>query len=459
MPDSNESEPRPADRAFRTERDPLGEKRIPDDALYGVQTARALENFRVSRLRIHPALVTAYAEIKRAAAEANVRVGALDAALGDVIVRAATELAAGGWRDQFDLDVFQAGAGTSYNMNVNEVVANRALELLGHARGDHERLSPNDHVNKAQSTNDTMPTAMRVAAVRLLRGLLGALDALAAAFDGKAREFAGLEKSARTHLHDAVPITLGREFGAYAANVRRAAQRLRAAEPALLEVPLGGTAVGTSVNAPEDYPRVVVERLREVTGLDVRAADDRVQSQQSLGDFVALSGSLRGLAVELSKIGNDLRLLSSGPHTGLDEIELPALQPGSSIMPGKVNPAVAEMLTMVCYHVIGHDVAITMCGEAGQLEVNVTMPYAAYALLESLDVMTHAVRTFDEKCARLVRAHPDRLREYAERSVGRAALFNDRLGFLGAAELAKAAIETGQRVEEVAAERGVPERE
>ena len=339
-------------------------------------------------------------------------------------------------------------------MNVNEVVANRALDLLGAERGDHERLNPNDHVNKAQSTNDTMPTAMRVASVRLLRALLAALDGLADAFDGKAHEFADLEKAARTHLHDAVPITLGREFGAYAGSVRRAAARLGALEPALLEVPLGGTAVGTSVNAPDGYPDAVVARLREVTGLDARAAEDRVQSQQSLGDFVALSGALRALAVELSKIANDLRLLNSGPHAGLYEIELPALQPGSSIMPGKVNPAVAEMMNMVCYHVIGHDVAITMCGEAGQLEVNVMMPYVAYALLESTDVLTAAVRTFDEKCVRLVSAHPDRLRDYAERSVGRAALFNDRLGFLGAAELAKRAIETGRRIEEIAAEQG-----
>ena len=459
MSEASSSDAATSRREFRSERDPLGEKAIPADALYGVQTARARENFRVSALRIHPAFVTAYAEIKRAAAEANVQGGTLDPACGDAIARAATEVVDGRWREQFDLDVFQAGAGTSYNMNVNEVVANRALELLGGARGDHERLSPNDHVNKAQSTNDTMPTAMRIAAVRLLRALLDALGGLGEAFDGKAREFADVEKSGRTHLHDAVPMTLGHEFGAYAGSVRRAAGRLGALEPALLEVPLGGTAVGTSVNAPEGYPDAVIARLRAIGGLDVRAAADRVQSQQSLGDFVALSGALRGLAVELSKIANDLRLLNSGPHTGLYEIELPAMQPGSSIMPGKVNPAVAEMLNMVCFHVIGHDVAITMCGEAGQLEVNVTMPYVAYALLESLDVLTHAVRTFDAQCVRLIRAHPDRLREYAERSVGRAALLNDTLGFLGAAEVANAAVESGRRVEEVAAEREAAERD
>jgi aspartate ammonia-lyase len=451
MPHVSDSVPR-ARSTTRIERDPLGEKAVPEGALYGVQTLRSLETFRISRLRVHSALVTAYAEIKRAAIETNVRLGKLDAAKGDAIARAAAELADGRWRDQFDLDVFQAGAGTSYNMNVNEVLANRALELLGHARGDHEKLSPNDDVNKAQSTNDTMPTAIRVAAVRLLRELFAALEALEDAFAGKAREFGSIEKAGRTHLHDAVPMKLGEEFSAWGSSVRRAAARLRVQEATLLEVPLGGTAVGTSVNAHEDYPCLVVERLRAITGLDVRAAENRVQSQQSLGDFVALSGALRGLAVELSKIANDLRLLSSGPHTGFDEIELPATQPGSSIMPGKVNPAVAEMLNMVCYHVIGHDTAITMCGEAGQLEVNVTMPYVAYALLEMLEVMTSAVRTFDERCIRVVRAHPDRCREFAERSVGRAALFNDELGFLGAAKLAERAVETGRRVEELAEE-------
>jgi aspartate ammonia-lyase len=295
-----------------------------------------------------------------------------------------------------------------------------------------------------------MPTAMRVAAVRLARELVTALDGLADGLEDKARALAKVEKSARTHLHDAVPITLGEEFGAWAATVRRATARIRALEPSLLEVPLGGTAVGTSINAHDDYPRVVVERLKKATRLEVRAAENRIQSQQSLGDFVALSGALRALAVELSKIANDLRLLSSGPHTGFDEIELPATQPGSSIMPGKVNPAVAEMLNMVCYHVIGHDVSITMCAEAGQLEVNVMMPYVAHALLESLDVLAVAVRTFDEKCVRVVRAHAERCREYARRSVGRAALYNEELGFLGAAKLAEKAVETGKPVDEVA---------
>lgn len=434
---------------FRIEHDPLGAVRIPVRAMYGAQTARALDNYQISRLRPHPLLITAFAEIKKAAAEANVQTGALDPVLGDAISRAADEIIAGGWRDQFSLDVFQAGAGTSLNMNVNEVIANRALELLGAQRGEHARLHPNDHVNKSQSTNDTMPTAMRTAAARLLRPLTQALDDLAASFTTKADEFADVTKSGRTHLHDAVPMTLGQEFSGYAENIRRAADRLRACEMPLLEVPLGGTAVGTGVNTHPDYSRLAVARLSELTGLPLREARNRFQSMQSLGDFTALSGALRGLAIELSKIANDLRLLSSGPHTGLDEIALPAVQPGSSIMPGKVNPSIPEMLNMVCFHVIGHDTAIAFCGEAGQLELNVMMPYVAYVLCESLEVMTNAVRTFDQKCVRGITAHRERCREYAERTVGLAALLNEERGFMGAAELAQRAMQSGRSIQEL----------
>jgi aspartate ammonia-lyase len=439
----------------RVEKDPLGEKEVPEEALYGVQTARALENFRISRLRVHPALITAFAEIKRAAAEINVETGSLDPELGGAIARAAGEVAEGRWREQFQLDVFQAGAGTSYNMNMNEVVANRALEILGSRRGDHERLSPNDHVNKSQSTNDVMPTAMRVACVRLLRDLTAALARLADSFAAKAEEFRDVRKAGRTHLHDAVEMSLGQEMAAWGHSVRRAAERLRSTEPHLLEIHLGGSAIGTGLNVNPEYPKRVVERLSEITGLDLKEAPDRIQSTQSLGDFVALSGALRGLAVELSKIANDLRLLNSGPHTGLFEIELPALQPGSSIMPGKVNPAVAEMLNMVCFHVIGHDVAIGMAGEAGQLELNVMMPYVAFALLEGLDVITNAARMFDESCVAQIKAHPDRGREFAERTVGKAAELNEELGFLGAAKVAERAIDTGKSVPEVMEEEEV----
>ena len=435
--------------AMRLERDPLGEKRVPAHALCGVQTARALENFRVSHHRIHPLFLTAYAEIKKAAAEANVRTSGLDPAIGDAIVRAADELIAGQHREEFDLDAFQAGAGTSYNMNMNEVIANRALELMGHVRGDYERVNPNDKVNKSQSTNDTMPTAMRVTAVRLLRQLVEAAETLAGSFESKAEEFKDVLKAGRTHLHDATPMTLGDEFGAYGFNVRRAADRLRATEDPLLDVPLGGTAVGNGVNTEPDYAPTVVERLGEITGLPLREAPDRIALTQSLGDFVAVSAALRTFAVDLGKIANDLRLLNSGPHTGFNEIELPATQPGSSIMPGKVNPAMAEMVNMVCFHVIGTDTAITMAGEAGQLEVNVMMPYVAYALFDSLELMTSAIRTFDEKCARVITAHPDKCLEHMTRSVGLAALHNEELGFMGAAELANKAVESGKPIGEL----------
>jgi aspartate ammonia-lyase len=438
--------------SYRIERDPLGEKRVPSDVLFGIQTLRARETFQISNLRIHAELITALAEIKRAAAEANLRNKQLDTKIARAIIDAADEIIDGQWREQFDLDVFQAGAGTSYNMNMNEVIANRALELLGFERGDHERISPNDHVNKSQSTNDVMPTAMRISAIRLLRKLITALETLTHSLNEKAQEFKDIQKSGRTHLHDAVPMKLGDEFAAYAANVRRSCERLQATESPLLEVPLGGTAVGTGVNTKPHYKEIEIERLEKITGLPLRQADNAVALTNSLGDFVAVSAILRCLAVELSKIANDLRLMNSGPHTGFNEIELPATQPGSSIIPGKVNPGVAEMLNMVCFHVIGNDAAITVCGEAGQLELNVMMPYVAYALLESLQVMEAAVRTFDEKCARVIRAHQDQCATYAERTVGKAALHNEELGFLGASELANKAIETGKSIDEIRAE-------
>ncbi len=443
-------------QSTRVERDPLGEIAVPAEALYGVQTRRALDNFQISNLRIHPALITALAEIKRAAAQANREVGKLAPELSEAIIKAADEVIAGKWSEQFRLDVFQAGAGTSYNMNVNEVIANRALEILGHQRGAYEHLHPNDHVNQAQSTNDVMPTAMRIACLRLLHELLPAVEQLRDAFLAKAEEFANVIKAGRTHLHDATEMTLGQEFAAYAGNVERARRRLQTVENQLLELPLGGTAIGTGVNTHPDYARLAVTYLSKITGLFLREAEDRIQSQQSLGDFLALSAALRGLAVELSKIANDLRLLNSGPHTGLSEIELPAVQPGSSIMPGKVNPVLAEMMNMVCFHVIGHDTAVMLCAEAGQLELNVMMPYVAYALLESLEVLQKAVRAFAEKCVHGIQANVERCREYAERSVGQAATLNQQLGFMGAAEIAKRAIETGKSVEELLREGATP---
>jgi aspartate ammonia-lyase len=436
----------------RTERDPLGEKSVPADVLYGIQTLRALENFQISDLRVDHSLITAFAEIKKAAAEAHLELDDLDEPIGKAIIQAAEEILAGQWRDQFSLDVFQAGAGTSYNMNVNEVIANRALEILGGRRGDYEVIEPNDHVNKGQSTNDVMPTAMRIACVRGLRPLVSALAELKKSFAKKADEFADVEKSGRTHLHDAIPMTLGDEFQAYADNIHRATEQLSSVEKVLLEVPLGGTAVGTGTNASPEYAKLALRKLSKITGLELKESKQRVALQQSLGDLLSLSAALSCLSVELSKIANDLRLLNSGPHTGFNEIELAALQPGSSIMPGKVNPAVAEMVNMVSFHVLGHHTAVTHCAQAGQLELNVMMPYVAYALLEALKIMRNAVATFDEKCVRLIKPHREKMREYAERSVGVAALYNEERGFMGAAELAQKAIEEGKSVKEVVAE-------
>jgi aspartate ammonia-lyase len=444
---------------YRIERDPIGDKRVPAAALYGVQTTRALESFQVSDLRINHGFITAIAEIKKAAAKTNMMTESLTPSVGEAIVMAAEEVIEGKWRDQFRLDVFQAGAGTGYNMNVNEVLANRALEILGARRGEHHLVNPNDHVNKSQSSNDVIPTAIRITAYRLGTRLLDALLALADSFAAKGDEFKDVVKPGRTHLHDATPIMLGDECRAYGRNVQRASAGLRYSLELLLEVPLGGTAVGTGINTDPDYARQAVSTLAGITRLPLKEAADRVQLQQSVGDFVAVSGALRAVAVELGKIANDLRLLNSGPHTGLAEIELPALLPGSSIMPGKVNPAVAEMLNMVCFHVMGRDAAIAMCGEAGQLEVNVMMPYISYGLFEALDVMTNAVRTFDEKCVKLIEADRERCRELCEKSVGLAALHNDELGFMGAAELAKRAIETHRTIDALLEEQRAHERE
>jgi aspartate ammonia-lyase len=442
---------------YRLERDPLGEVAVPRDALYGVQTQRARDNFRVSSLRIDHSFIIAIAEIKKAAAIANLANGQLSPEIAGAIQTAAEEVIAGQWQDQFDLDAFQAGAGTSYNMNVNEVIANRALELLSYERGDYHRLHPNDHVNRSQSTNDVVPTAMRIALIRAIRDLAPAAHALSSAFEEKGAEFADVIKAGRTHLHDATTLTLGDEFRAYAGSLRRSFRRIDDCQTLLAEVPLGGTAIGTGVNTHGDFPKRVVAELSEITALPLRESPDRIQSQQSLGDFLALSAALRGFAVELSKIANDLRLLDSGPHTGLAEISLPAVQPGSSIMPGKVNPSILEMTNMVCFHVIGHDLAITMAAEAGQLELNVMMPQVAYALLESLGMLERTLRTLDEKCIRGIVADRDRCREYAERSVGQAATLNERIGFMAAAELARKAIETGKSVEELLAEQSAIE--
>ena len=382
----------------RTERDPLGEKQVPADALYGIQTLRAAENFPISGLRPLPAFVDAVIWIKRAAALTHKRTGRLDARLADAIVQAADEVLGGQHRGQFIVDVYQAGAGTSHNMNCNEVLANRANQLLGAALGGYDPVHPNDHVNMAQSTNDVIPTAMRLATLAALPDFLAALDRLAEALLERGRAFDDVMKSGRTHLQDATPIRLGQEFTAYGRTVARHRRKLAEAAAWLEEMNIGGTAVGTGLNAEPEYPALMVEYLREVSGLPVRVGEDRIQLMQSMGDIATFSGAARAYVLDLNKITNDIRLLASGPRTGLAELVLPAVQPGSSIMPGKVNPSIAEMVNQVCYQALGLDTTVAMAAEAGQLELNVMMPVMTHNIVFLLQIVGNASRVFAERC-------------------------------------------------------------
>jgi fumarate hydratase class II/aspartate ammonia-lyase len=438
----------------RLERDTMGEMRVPASALYGAQTARALANFRISGLTAHPAFVDATVRVKVAAARANARLGLLPRRKARAIESAAREVLAGRWRDQFAVDVYQAGAGTSHHMNANEVLANRACELLGGRRGDRALVDPNDDVNMAQSTNDVVPTAMRLAALELAPRTAGALDDLGATFARKARAWDGVVKSGRTHLMDATPIRLGQEVSGWAAALRAAAARLRGALPELAALGIGGTAVGTGVNAHPRYAGLVVAELRRLTGARLARAPNPFYAMQSLAPFAALSGALRTAALELLRIGGDVRLLGSGPGTGLAELRLPPVQPGSSIMPGKVNPSMAEMLAMVSYQVIGLDAAIAAAAAAGQLELNVMMPLVAFDLCHALEILAAAVRAFDERCARGLEADAERARQYAERSVSLATALAPRLGYAAAAEIVKASVRTGRSIVDLAVEMG-----
>jgi aspartate ammonia-lyase len=439
----------------RSERDSLGERAVPAEAYFGVQTVRALENFPISGLRAHPALIVATAQVKLAAAQANVALGRLSPTTGNAIAAAAREVMGGRWHDQFVVDVYQAGAGTSHNMNANEVLANRALELLGEVRGRYAVVHPNDHVNLAQSTNDVFPTAMRLAALARLHSLLQALDGLENALSERARLFDGIVKAGRTHLQDATPIRLGQEFGGYATAVAAHLAAIAETRQALRSVGLGGTAVGTGMNSHPDYRRLVTARLSEVTGEPLAAAPDPFDAMQSMRPFAAVSGALRTLCLDLIRICNDLRLLASGPRTGLAEISLPAVQPGSSIMPGKVNPVMAEMLTMVCFQVIGHDVTIAMATQAGQLELNVMMPVIAHALLQSLDILAHGIAAFTSRCVTGIQADAERCGRYAEETVALITALTPRIGYERAAALAGEAWKSGRSVRDVAAAQGL----
>ncbi len=440
---------------FRVERDPLGEFRVPADAYYGVQTARARDNFAISGLTAPLSLIRATILVKRAAAEANRDLGRLSPEIANAIIAAADELLGGKLLDQFVVDVYQAGAGTSHNMNANEVLANRAAELLGHAKGVYDVVHPNDHVNMSQSTNDVFPTATRLAIAMEHPTLIAACRQLASTLADKANAFAKVLKVGRTHLQDAVPITLGQEFEGYAACITSAADAADATVTSLYELNLGATAVGTGLNAGDDYTAAAVNALARLTGLPVRPASNRFRVTQSMGDVVSYSGALRRIAVELGKIASDLRLLSMGPRAGLGEIRLPAVQPGSSIMPGKVNPSVPEMVNQVCYQVYGCDVTTAMAGEAGQLELNVMMPVMAWNSLHAQHILTTAMKTLRERTVVGIEADLERSRELLDRSTATATALSPHIGYAATADIAKAAVATGRPIRDLARERGL----
>ena len=437
---------------FRAERDSLGEVRVPARALYGAQTQRAVENFPVSGLRPWRAFIWSMALIKRAAADVHRDLGLLDPETANAIVQAASEVMNGQWDEQFVVDPFQAGAGTSHNMNTNEVLANRATQILGGEIGTY-RANPNDHVNMSQSTNDTIPTAIRLGALWRLEELLAVVDGLAAALNEKAAEFDDIIKSGRTHLQDAVPVRLGQEFSGYARAVERDAERIRRAAEGLRRMPIGGTATGTGLNAHPEYHRRMVRRMSEISGIALYESDNLFEGMQSLADAADFSAALRTLAVTLIRIANDFRLLASGPSTGLDELRLPPVQPGSSIMPGKVNPVLAEMLDMAMFHVIGSDTTIMLAAQAGQLELNVMMPIIAHNLFEMMQVVIGSVRAFTEKCVVGVKAN----REKAEGWLGRNAIvvtaLNPLIGYSAGAALVKEALQRNLTIQEVALEK------
>ena len=433
----------------RNEKDPLGELPVPNDALYGVQTLRASQNFPISGLRALPAFITATVWIKRSAALTHRTTGRLDGKLADAIVKAADEILDGKHREHFIVDVYQAGAGTSHNMNTNEVLANRANEILGGKRGEYKPIHPNDHVNMAQSTNDVIPTAIRLSALAQLEPLLSAFRGLRDAFAAKGKQFDNVLKSGRTHLQDAMPIRLGQEFTAYAGSLDRNLRRIEESAEYLRDLGIGGTAVGTGVTAEPEYPKLMIRHLAEISGLQLRVGHDRIQLMQSMGDAAAFSAQLRILAVDLSKIASDLRLLASGPRTGLDEVRLPAVQPGSSIMPGKVNPSIPEMVNQACFQVIGNDTCVSIAAEHGQLELNVMMPVMAYNILMSMMILTNTARVLNERCVAGIEANEAQCAYWLERSAALATALAPRIGYARAAEISKQSVKENVLIREL----------
>ena len=443
---------------YRMEQDSLGEVRVPEGAMWGAQTQRAVENFPISGIRFPRDFIGALGMVKYLACMANRDLGLLDSAMAAGISQAAMEVTEGQWDEQFPLDIFQTGSGTSTNMNANEVIARRATEILaqGGAPAATRKVHPNDHVNLSQSSNDVIPSCIHIAAlVSLEKDLLPALDRLRAALDEKAKAFADVIKIGRTHLQDATPITLGQEFSGYAAMVAHGIGRIGNVRWHLGELALGGTAVGTGINAHPDFARKVIERLNDLSGLEFREADNHFEAQGARDAVVETSGALKSLAVSLYKIANDIRWLASGPRAGLAEIKLPSVQPGSSIMPGKVNPVMPEALMMVCAQVIGNDAAITFAGASGNFELNAMLPLLAYDLLQSLQILTGAVTAFEGKCVRGLEADAERCRQSIDRSLAMATALAPKLGYDNAAALAKEAYVTGKTVRQVAQEKGV----
>jgi len=442
---------KPSAKSFstRTEKDSLGEKQIPNQVYYGVQTARAVDNFPISGWKPHPAFVDATVLIKKAAATVHGELGLIPKKHVAAIVKACDEILAGQHREHFVVDVFQAGAGTSHHMNVNEVVANRANEILGGKRGAYQPINPNDHVNMAQSTNDVIPTAIRLSALLLKKNCLSALDKLQKAFAKKAKAWDKIVKSGRTHLQDATPIRLGQEFGGYASCLESHLAWVKVAFVPLTSLGLGGTAVGTGINSHPKYRPMVAQELGKLIGEPLKPAKDFFEAMQSMSPFVGLSNALRNLTLDLIRIANDLRLLASGPRTGLYEIVLPAVQPGSSIMPGKVNPVLAEMTDMAGFFVLGLDTTIAYASQAGQLELNVMMPIIAYCLSWQLTILTNTMDALAVKCVDGIIAFPDRCRYYAENSVSIATVLNPILGYAATAEIVKKAVATGKPLREL----------
>lgn len=443
--------------ATRKEHDFIGEQEISDDVYYGVQTFRALENFHMTgrRIKDYPFFVKAFAQIKKAAALANKEVGVLEAKKADAIAKAADRVIAGEFLDQFVVDMVQGGAGTSTNMNANEVITNVALEMMGHKKGEYKYLHPNDNTNLGQSTNDTYPSSIKVATYAKMTDLLKAMEVLKKELEAKAKEYKDMIKMGRTELEDAVPTTLGNSFNAFASYIKSDIAAVKNARELMTYLNMGATAIGTGINCHPDYKFVVEKKLSDITGTEFKAAPDFIAATQDTADFVQVSGALKTAAVRLSKIANDLRLMNSGPRCGLGEIDLPKMQPGSSIMPGKVNPVIAEVVGEACYEVIGNDVTIMLCSERGEFELNAFEPGIAYALFNSLVILENAYITLANKAIKDIKAKPEACLKAVLNSVGIVTAFNPVIGYENSASIAKEALNTGKSVGEIAIERGL----